>query len=158
MYYLAVRKGLPTNFKREYTIVNLTKSVHHHVWTILRIVKELSRSSVTPWTVVHQTPLSMGFPRQEYWSGLPFSSPGDLSNPEIEPRSPALEADSLPSDYQGSPRSPGNELNNLFSLKSLQPIYFLHIKEDINSRALLWKKLHFLSRERNYSWCCNIVF
>ena len=106
---------------------------------------------MTPWTVVRQTPLSTGFPRQEYWSGLPFSSPGDLSNPEIEPRSPALEADSLPSDYQGRPRSPGNELNNLFSLKSLQPIYFLHIKEDINSRALLSKKLHFLSRERNYS-------
>ena len=42
----------------------------------------------TPWTVAHQAPLSMGFPRQEYWSGLPFSSPGDLSNSGIEPGSP----------------------------------------------------------------------
>ena len=42
---------------------------------------------MTLWTVPHQAPLSMGFPRQEYWSGLPFPSPGDLPNPGIEPRS-----------------------------------------------------------------------
>ena len=42
------------------------------------------------WTVAHQAPLSMGSPRQEYWSGLPFPSPGDLPNPGVEPRSPAL--------------------------------------------------------------------
>ena len=47
-------------------------------------------SSVTPWTVAHQAPLSMGFPRQEYWSGLSFPSQGDLPNPGIEPASPAL--------------------------------------------------------------------
>ena len=47
---------------------------------------------VTLWTVVCQAPLSMGFSRQEYWSGLPFLSPGDLPDPGIEPRSPALEA------------------------------------------------------------------
>ena len=45
----------------------------------------MSDSFVTPWTVAHQAPLSMGFPRQEYWSGLPFLSPGDLPNPGIEP-------------------------------------------------------------------------
>ena len=45
---------------------------------------------VTPWTVAYQAPLSMGFSRQVYWSGLPFPSPGDLPNPGIEPRSPAL--------------------------------------------------------------------
>ena len=44
----------------------------------------------TPWTVAHQAPLFMGFPRQEYWSGLPFPSAGDLPNPGIEPESPAL--------------------------------------------------------------------
>ena len=44
----------------------------------------------TPWTVAHQAPLSMGFPRQEYWSGLPFSSPGDLPDSGIKPASPAL--------------------------------------------------------------------
>ena len=50
----------------------------------------LSDSFVTPWTVGSQAPLSMGFPRQEYWSGLPFPSPGDLPDPGIEPESPAL--------------------------------------------------------------------
>ena len=49
----------------------------------------------TPWTVAHQAPLSMGFSRQKYWSGLPFPSPGDLPDLGIEPRSPALQADSL---------------------------------------------------------------
>ena len=44
----------------------------------------------TPWTVARQAPPSMGFPRQEYWSGLPFASPGDLPNPGIKPVSPAL--------------------------------------------------------------------
>ena len=48
-----------------------------------------------PWTVAHQAPPSMGFSRQEYWSGLPFPSPGDLPNPGIEPRSPTLQADAL---------------------------------------------------------------
>ena len=52
----------------------------------------------TLWTVARQAPLSMGFSRQEYWSGLPFPSPGDLSNPGIEPRSPALQADALTSN------------------------------------------------------------
>ena len=50
---------------------------------------------MTQWTVACQTPLSMGFPRQEYWSGLPFLSPGDLPNPGSEPRSPTLQEDSL---------------------------------------------------------------
>ena len=55
-------------------------------------VKLLShvRLFVTPWTVTCQAPLSMGFSRQEYWSGLPFPSPGDLPNPGIEPGSPTL--------------------------------------------------------------------
>ena len=51
-----------------------------------------------PWAAPHQAPLSMGFSRQEQWSGLPFPSPGNLSNPGIEPRSPALQADSLLSE------------------------------------------------------------
>ena len=56
---------------------------------------------VIPWTVAHQAPLPMGFSRQEYWSGLPFPSPGDLPDPGIEPRSPALQADALTSEPQG---------------------------------------------------------
>ena len=62
----------------------------------------MSDSFVTPWTVAHQAPLSMGFPRQEYWNGLPFLSPGDLPNPGIEPASPARQADSLPLSHLGS--------------------------------------------------------
>ena len=49
-----------------------------------------SDSFVTLWTVAHQSPLSLGFPRQEYWSGLPFPSPGDLPDPGIKPKSPEL--------------------------------------------------------------------
>ena len=66
-------------------------------------VKSLScvQLFVTPWTVANQASLSMGFSRQEYWSGLPFPSPGDLPNPGIKPRSPALQADTLPSEPPG---------------------------------------------------------
>ena len=56
----------------------------------------------TPWTVAHQAPPSMGFSRQEYWSGLPFPFPGDLPNPGIEPGYPALEADTLTSEPPGN--------------------------------------------------------
>ena len=58
---------------------------------------------VALWTIVCQVPLSMGFPRQEEWSGLPSPSPGDLPNPGIEPGSPELQADSLPSEPIGKP-------------------------------------------------------
>ena len=57
----------------------------------------------TLWTVAHQAPPSMGFSRQEYWSGLPFPSPGDLPNPGIEPRCPTLLADTLTSEPPGKP-------------------------------------------------------
>ena len=68
-------------------------------------VKSLShvRLFATPWTVAHQAPPSMGFSRKEYWSGLPFPSPGDLPDPGIEPRSPTLQADSLTSEPPGKP-------------------------------------------------------
>ena len=56
---------------------------------------------VTPWTVAYQAPPSTGFSRQECWSGLPFPSPGDLPDPGIEPGSPALWADALPSEPPG---------------------------------------------------------
>ena len=61
----------------------------------------MSDSLRPPWTVARQAPLSMGFFRQEYWSGLPFPSPGDLPDPGIEPGSPALQAAALTSEpYQ----------------------------------------------------------
>ena len=71
------------------------------------IVKLLSRVRLfaTLWTVAHQAPLSMGFSRQEYWNGLPFPSPGDLPDPGIELRSPALQADALTSEPPGKPTS-----------------------------------------------------
>ena len=61
------------------------------------------RLSATPWTVAYQAPPSMGFSRQEYWSGFPFPSPGDLPNPGIEPRSPTFQADTLTSEPPGKP-------------------------------------------------------
>ena len=59
----------------------------------------------TPWTVACQARLSMGFSRQDYWSGFPFPSPGYLPNAGIKPVSPALQADSLPTELQGSPNA-----------------------------------------------------
>ena len=58
----------------------------------------------TPWIVARQAPLSMGFSRQDYWSGLPFPSPGDLPDPGIKPLSPVLQADSLSSEPPEKPR------------------------------------------------------
>ena len=60
----------------------------------------------TPWTVACQAPLSTGFSRQKYWSGLPFPSPGHLPNLGIGPGSPALQADSLPCELPGKPQIP----------------------------------------------------
>ena len=61
------------------------------------------RLFTTPWTVACQAPPSMAFSRQEYWSGLPFPSPGDLPNPGVEIGSPTLQADSLPTELPGNP-------------------------------------------------------
>ena len=76
-------------------------------------MKSLSRVRLfaTPWTVAYQAPPSMGFSRQEYWSGLPFPSPGDLPDPGIEPGSPAFQADALTSE------PPGSELVRLYWIK-----------------------------------------
>ena len=67
----------------------------------------LAKLFATLWTIACQAPLSMGFPNQEYWSGLPFPPPGDLPDASIEPRSPALQADSLPSKPPGKPGNAG---------------------------------------------------
>ena len=83
-------------------------------------MKSLSRVSLfaTLWTVAYQAPPSMGFSRQEYWSGLPFPSPGDLPNPGIEPVSPALQVDSLPTELSGN-----------FFLISLMSTYMIILKK-----------------------------
>ena len=71
--------------------------------------------TLTPWTVARQAPLSMGFSREEYWSGLPCSPPEDLPDPGFEPRFPTLQVNSLPSEPPGSP------------LKGKSPIVILEI-------------------------------
>ena len=67
------------------------------------LVTKLCPTLVTLWTIASQALLSMGFPRQEYWNGLPFPCLGDLLNPGIEPKSPALQVDSLSSEPPGKP-------------------------------------------------------
>ena len=79
---------------------------HMHTHTHTHTVSKSCQSICDPWTVAHQAPLSMGFPRQEYWSGLPFPPPGDLPDPGIEPASPSYctwQVDSLPRSYPESP-------------------------------------------------------
>ena len=91
------------------TCMGSFKGDHHYLHYLhhsLKVkVKSLSRVWLfaTLWTIAHQAPSSMGFSRQEYWSGLPFPSPGDLPDPGIERRSPALQADTLTSKPPGKP-------------------------------------------------------
>ena len=92
-----------------YGILNQWKFFNLNIATLFQFlvlykVKSYSHSlsnSAIPWTVALQAPLSMEFSRQEYWSGLPFPSPGNLPDPGIEPGSPALKADSLPTELLG---------------------------------------------------------
>ena len=67
------------------------------------VTHSVMSDAATQWPVVPQVPLSMGFSRREYWSGLPFPSLGDLPNPRIKPGCPALQADSLPSEPPAKP-------------------------------------------------------
>ena len=90
--------SLPTLISLSF--LNVFHHVTQHVGPQFSVASIMS-DSVTPWTVAHQAPLSMGFSRQGYWSGLPCPPPGDLPNPGIEPRSPTLQADSLPSEPPG---------------------------------------------------------
>ena len=84
-------------------------------------VKSLSRTRLfaTPGTIAYQAPQPMEFSRQEYWSGLPFPSPGDLPNPGIKPRSPALQADALLSEPPGKPYYSAIRLKLKIELKTL---------------------------------------
>ena len=70
---------------------------------MLTVTLSVVSDSATPWTGACQAPLSVEFSRQEYWSGWPFPFPGDLPDPGIKPVSPALQADSLPSEPPGKP-------------------------------------------------------
>ena len=80
------------------------------------LVAKLCPTLAILWTEACQAPLSMGFSRQEYWSGLPFPSPGDLPDPGIEPGSPELQADDLPTELWGKPRHTVNCIKDHVSL------------------------------------------
>ena len=88
---------------REGTNWETEKNIH----TLHRAVLSCDRLFVILWTGARQAPLSMGFSRQAYWSELPCPPLGDLPNPEIEPRSPALQVGSLPSQPPGKPKNTG---------------------------------------------------
>ena len=95
-----------------FVIPSSTEYLSNPLWNKTQCVKKVKVKSLsrvqlfgTPWTVAHQAPLSMGFSREEHWSGLPFPSPGDLPNPGIEPRSPELQADALTSEPPGKPNN-----------------------------------------------------
>ena len=87
----------------------------------------VSRLFAIPQTVAHQAPLSMEFSMQEYRSGLSFPSPGDLSDSEVEPVSPAFQADSLPLSHQGSPGGVLYELSNWVTLQEFEIFQLLKI-------------------------------
>ena len=91
--------------------VSLKKQISLRMREERKKVKSFSHVQLfaTPWTVAHEAPPSMGFSRQEYWSGLPFPSPGDLPNPGIKPGSPALQTDALTSEPPGKPRNHYNQ-------------------------------------------------
>ena len=100
-----IRKQLKCPSTTDESIKKMWRYICIHTYKQAFFVAQLlSRVSfMTLWTIACQPPLSMGFPRQEYWSGLLFSSAGDLPNPGIEPKSPALKEDCLPTE---PPREP----------------------------------------------------
>ena len=103
--YVFICPSLKAMLRKENCFIDCHSNLSSKLLEYWNEVKWLSRVwlFVTPWTVAYQALLSMGFSRQEHWSGLPFPSPGDLPNPGIEPGSPALEADALTSEPPGKP-------------------------------------------------------
>ena len=86
--------------------------------------------SMTPWTVAHQAPLFMEFPRQEYWSRLPFPPPGDRPNPGIEHRSPAMAGEFFTIEPSGNPEAKNSyqmlKIPNTISFRGIKPIFLYH--------------------------------
>ena len=102
----------PQDYRRDKDFSNTTKEHKVKVKSLSRV-----RLFATPWTVANQAPLSMGFSRQEYWSGLPFPSPGNLPDPGIEPRSPAQQTGAVTSEPPGKPKKVQIIFINLISLQ-----------------------------------------
>ena len=105
--------------------------------SILSNVKSLShvRLFVTPWTVAYRAPRSMGFSRREYWSGLPFPSPGDLPNPGIEPGSPTLQ-------YY-----PKQSINSVQFLANFQWLFFIEVEQIGN--IFIWCNIYNVYSKEN---------
>ena len=100
-----------------------------------RKVKLLShvRLFATPWTVAYQAPSSVGFFRQDYWSGLSFPSPGDLPNSGIKPRSPTLQAGTLPSEVPGKPQS--KEITKITASNQYVVCFCMHYFKQFHLKA-----------------------
>ena len=134
------------------TFIHFQKSFKKQKWLRWQNLYYVSRTKmmcvfshvrlfVTPWTVARQAPPSMEFSRQEYWSGLPFPSPGNLPDPRIEPRSPALQVDSLPAEPQGKP-----------DLREMATKYRLCLEPDSNTPGVKCHLLRQLGRLGD-GWC-----
>ena len=90
---------------------------------------------MTSWTIAYQAPQSMEFSRQEYWSGLPFPSPGDLPNPGIEPGSPTLQVDTLPSEPPGKSSLGGENSKGLGRAQSGRQNFQEVVPEDLTEKV-----------------------
>ena len=120
----------------------------------------------TLWTVASQSPLSMGFSKQEYWSGLPYSPPGNLPNPGIRPRSPALQADSLPLSHQGSPVAIHNDYQIEWGLISGAHVLITEKAMALHSSTLAWKiprmeepgRLQSMGVAKSQTWLSDFTF
>ena len=109
----------------------------------------------TPWTVAYQAPLSMGFSKQEYQSGLPFPPPKDLLNPGIKAESPALQADSLPLSHLGSPFL---EARNLKKKKNPKSRAMSPLKVPGKNLSLLLPEFWWLSAILAISWYTDVSY
>ena len=115
----------------------------------------MSNSSATPWTVAYQAPLSMGFSRQEYWSGLPFSSPGDLPDPRIEPISPGLVGGFFTTEPSGKSQRDREKSQIQKASKAL--VYLVNHQVDSLDLFLSWASLvaQMVKKKKKKKYACN---
>ena len=114
----------------------------------------MSEFFATLWTVARLAPLSMEFSRQEYWSGLPFPSPGNLPKPGIEPGLPALQADSLPAEPPGKPF---NQFTFKVIIYMYDPIIIFLIVLGLFSLVMAFLFLMLPAYRSSFSICCKAV-
>ena len=146
--------------QKELPYASFGKLMSIHLFMVCQLLSSVQLSA-TPWTAACQPPLSMEFSRHEYWSGLPFHSPKDLPDPGIEPMSPTLQADSLPSEPPGKPSiylfslscNPGRESESLLQL-DVNTIFSVFLSSDLNQS--LWNAgleiRKYLLKKRYLSW------